>query len=147
MSFPHTYAYVIRARDALLTCPELDSDFAQSLHAEVNVYFNPEVLSNRVICDAEHEAAVKVVFVANYRDFYDNSFFNGKSELTTEFFDRWWKIKKTDDFLHIAAALECVSDDDFETISQMFSEPLVSSLGKMRMHSREMDPLRDLDSR
>lgn len=146
MSFPHTYAYIIRARDALRACTELDPELAESLHAEVNIYFNPEMLSNRVISDAEHEAAVKLVFVANYRDFYDHNFFGGKSELSTDFFDRWWTIQKTDDFLHMAAAMECVTDEDFDTISKMCSEPLAASLAEMRADPRAMDPLRGMDS-
>ncbi|TWU01056.1 hypothetical protein [Stieleria varia] len=145
MSFPRTYAYIIRARDALRACTELDSELAESLHAEVNIYFNPEMLSNRVISDAEHEAAVKLVFVANYREFYDDNFFAGKSELSTDFFDRWWMIQRTDDFLHMAAAMECVTAADFDTISKMCSKPLAASLAKLRANARAMDPLREMD--
>ena len=113
------------------------------LSSELHLYQNPEMTSNRVIADDLHIASIKLVFLANMRSMYESNFFGGRSSLSTEFFDRWWTIRRTDECLHVSEALESVTDEDFQAIASTFPEVMVIRLMKLRNSNGGSDPTWD----
>ncbi|MEO9592528.1 hypothetical protein [Rhodopirellula bahusiensis] len=128
MSFRHTFYYVTQAKREIYDCTEIDADFADLLFTDPYVYRNPEFISNRIIHDDQHELSIKLLFLCDMRQEYNEHFFGGNAPLTADFFDQWWTLTKTDAAQDVSDVVARIRPDDFSTICSQFLEEMVTRL-------------------
>jgi hypothetical protein len=84
MSFPHWVYYTICAKREIYDCKGLNADFADLLFTHRCIYRN---IVNNCVTDIEHELAIKLTFLSDMRQEYNEHFFGGKAPITDTFFD------------------------------------------------------------
>jgi len=86
--------YLIRAKPELLDCPGVERDFAEMLFAERPLYRKPEGGISPWFA-ADHETFIKLLFLADQKTEWNQSFFVD-APISVAFFDQWWTIEKCD---------------------------------------------------
>ena len=139
MSFRHAFYYTIFAKREIYECAEIDADFADLLFKDPYIYRNPEHIANRYITDEEHELSIKLLFLCDMRQEYNEHFFGGNAPITQAFFDTWWTLVKSDAPQSVESVLRRIQSDDFDYVSRQFSEPMPSRLQELRNKNSELD--------
>ncbi len=113
---------------------------AELLFMEPCVYRNPEYIFDRAITDQEHELLIKLLFLCDMRQEYNENFFGGNSPITADFFDTWWTLTKSDEAQDVPEVLRRVRADDLQYLSAQFRGRMPERIRELLESTAPEDP-------